>query len=255
MARPLKEGMDYFPHDVTATGDKKIEALRALYGNDGYAFYFILLETIYQEPNFEIDISDAETIQILSRKVGINEEKFHQILSTAIKWKCFDVDEYEKRHVLTSRGIKKRAAVVTEKRDKMRSKYQLRVSDAETREETVPETTQSKSKRKDKEKKSNKDLISDFTDNVKLIQALKDFQTMRTRKRKPMTERALELLLGNLNKLAMGDDDLKIAILEQSIMQGWDGIYPLKTNDSRAAPSRSQQIIDLVNSYGQEDDP
>jgi hypothetical protein len=47
MARPKKEGMDYFPHDTDAVNDEKIEALRLLYGNDGYAFYFILLERIY----------------------------------------------------------------------------------------------------------------------------------------------------------------------------------------------------------------
>jgi hypothetical protein len=59
MSRPIKEGLDYFPHDVNSSNDKKIEALRALYGNDGYAFYFIMLEQIYQEPNGDLDVSDA----------------------------------------------------------------------------------------------------------------------------------------------------------------------------------------------------
>lgn len=38
MARPRKEGLGYFPHDTDAVNDEKIEALRALYGNDGYAY-------------------------------------------------------------------------------------------------------------------------------------------------------------------------------------------------------------------------
>ena len=29
MARPIKEGMDYFPHDTDATNDEKIEALNS----------------------------------------------------------------------------------------------------------------------------------------------------------------------------------------------------------------------------------
>ena len=49
MARPQKEGMDYYPHDIDAANDEKIEALRAIYGNNGYAFYFILLERIYSQ--------------------------------------------------------------------------------------------------------------------------------------------------------------------------------------------------------------
>src|SRR5690606_22395306 len=101
MARPRKQGLDYFPHDVDASSDEKIEALRALYGNDGYAFYFILLERIYRTPEFEVNISDAETRQILARKVAVTEEKFNQILQTALKWGCFDREEYETRGVLT----------------------------------------------------------------------------------------------------------------------------------------------------------
>lgn len=164
MARPKKEGMDYFPHDTDAVNDEKIEALRYLYGNDGYAFYFILLERIYRTKDFELDISDAETIQILSRKVGVNEEVFRKILETSLKRGCFDRQAYEERHVLTSSGIKKRASVVVEKRVKMRDKYQLtkeEVSDAETNQETEVETPQSKVKEsKEKKSKGNKRTTS-----------------------------------------------------------------------------------------------
>ena len=157
MARPKKEGMDYFPHDTDAVNDEKIEALRLLYGNDGYAFYFILLERIYRTKEFELDVSDAETQQILARKVGVNLEVFQQMLETSLKRGCFDREEYENRGVLTSEGIQKRAGVVVEKREKMRSKYRndkvSEVSDAETTQETGVETPQSKVK-ESKEKKS-----------------------------------------------------------------------------------------------------
>jgi len=147
MARPKKEGLDYFPHDVDSVNDEKVEALRMLYKNDGYAFYFILLERIYRTNNFELDISDAETIQILSQKIGINETVFNQILNTALKRGCFDREVYEERQCLTSNGIKKRAGIVTEKRLKMQEAYinkKIIVSDAGTPQETIPETPQSK---------------------------------------------------------------------------------------------------------------
>lgn len=153
MARPRKDGMDYFPHDTDACNDEKIEALRMLYGNDGYAFYFILLERIYRTPNFELDVSDAETQQILSRKIEVTPEKFAEMLNTALKWGCFDKKIFEERGVLTSKGIKKRASVVIEKRQKMREKYvseMERVSDAETQQKlskNAAESTQSKVKK------------------------------------------------------------------------------------------------------------
>jgi len=160
MARPKKEGMDYFPHDTDAVNDEKIEALRFLYGNDGYAFYFILLERIYRSKNSELDVSDAETIQILSRKVEVTEEKFVKMMSTCLKKHIFDEEEYANRRVLTSEGIKKRASVVVSKRVSMREKYHNskveEVSEAETNQKqgkNASESTQSKVK-KSKEKKS-----------------------------------------------------------------------------------------------------
>ncbi|WP_049680873.1 DUF4373 domain-containing protein [Peribacillus loiseleuriae] len=169
MARPKKEGMDYFPHDTDAVNDEKIEALRFLYGNDGYAFYFILLERIYRAKEFELDVSDAETIQILCRKIGVNEEKFHQILETSLKRSCFDRVAYEEKRVLTSTGIKNRASIVVEKRVMMRDKYQKSkdVSDAETSEETKVETSQSKVKKR-KEKERNKNNIPEQIKNLRL---------------------------------------------------------------------------------------
>lgn len=123
MARPTKDGMDYFPHDTDALNDEKIETLMMLYGSKGYAFYFILLERIYRNHNFEIDISDTETRLILSRKIAITIQEFDEILISALKHKCFDREIYETRGILTSNGIKKRTLIVMEKRKKNQQYY------------------------------------------------------------------------------------------------------------------------------------
>jgi uncharacterized phage protein (TIGR02220 family) len=171
LARPIKDGMDYFPHDTDASSDEKVEALMMLYGTKGYTFYFILLERIYRAPEFELNISDAETIQILSRKMTITTEEFHQILNSAIKHKCFDRERYEKDSVLTSNGIKKRAGIVVEKREKMRVKYGSKkeiISDAETTQETQEETPQSKVK-ESKVKDSKEDIHIPFQDIINYL--------------------------------------------------------------------------------------
>lgn len=124
--------MDYFPHDTDACSDEKVDALRMIHGNDGYAFYFILLERIYRTADFELDVSDAETKQILARKVDVTPQKFEEMLQTALKRRCFDPVAYAERGVLTSPGVKKRTESVMSKRQKMATTYQNRVSDAET---------------------------------------------------------------------------------------------------------------------------
>ena len=46
-----------------------------------------------------------------------------------------------------------------------------------------------------------------------------------------MTTHALELLIKKLDRFA-NDDNTKIEILNESIMNGWNGIFPLKDNST-----------------------
>lgn len=52
MARPTKQGLDYFPFDVGFFGDQKIRILKARYGADGIAVYVKLLCDVYKEGYF-----------------------------------------------------------------------------------------------------------------------------------------------------------------------------------------------------------
>lgn len=60
-----------------------------------------------------------------------------------------------------------------------------------------------------------------------LNEALKEFVAYRKKIKKPMTDRALELLISKLNKLST-DIGVQVEILNQSIMNGWQGVFPLK---------------------------
>lgn len=78
-----------------------------------------------------------------------------------------------------------------------------------------------------KEKGGMNALIDNYTSNSDLKECLKDFIKMRAAKKKPMTDRALKMLLSELDKLA-SEDTIKIKILEQSILNSWQGVFPLK---------------------------
>lgn len=72
-----------------------------------------------------------------------------------------------------------------------------------------------------KEIKKKKESFNDFFEknkmSIELENALKDFIDMRKTIKKPMTTRALELLVKQLNKLS-NDEQTQIAILNQSIV-------------------------------------
>jgi len=153
MARPLKTGLDYFPHDCDSSSDEKLGALRSLHGNDGFAFYFISLERIYRNENCELDLSDHEAVVILAKKVGVPVRRLKRILKAALKLKCFDAEAYNQRKVLTSSGIKKRAQVILDERERKRKNYKSKpdkgsraVMDGETPGEMGGETPQIKVK-------------------------------------------------------------------------------------------------------------
>lgn len=106
MARPLKQGMDYFPHNINASDDERMKKLRDLYGNDGYAFYFISLEQIYKTYNAELNFSDSTMCLNLAKKIGISLDRFCNILEFALDIGCFDKTRFEIDMVLTNESIK-----------------------------------------------------------------------------------------------------------------------------------------------------
>jgi DNA replication protein DnaD len=159
MARPQKEGLDYFPLDTDADTDEKVQAVIYLHGNEGFAVWIRLLMRIYKTPAGELDISDTETRQILARNLSITLQKFDRILDTCLKRGLFDAELFKQTHRLSSPGIQKRLKVVLDKRAEMKTRYAQKqgvsggISDAEM----GVETPQSKSKVKDKDKRESKD--------------------------------------------------------------------------------------------------
>jgi hypothetical protein len=120
LARPIKEGADYFSHDTDACSDEKIEAMRALYGNDGYAFYFILLERIYKTNTGEFDASKPAILAMLIKKIGVEGKKFNEMLETSFELELFSKEKYQNSKIITSNGIEKRFKKIRELRERWR---------------------------------------------------------------------------------------------------------------------------------------
>jgi hypothetical protein len=67
-----------------------------------------------------------------------------------------------------------------------------------------------------------------------LNQTFADYVEMRKRIKKPMaTERAITLAKNKLQDLSKGDNEKAIQILEQSIMNSWQGLFPLKQDGKK----------------------
>ena len=73
-------------------------------------------------------------------------------------------------------------------------------------------------------------LINSYSENQKIKNTIYEFIKHRKSIKAALTTLALKKILNKLDTLAK-DDDSKIAILENSIMNGWRGIFPLGKDD------------------------
>ena len=84
--------------------------------------------------------------------------------------------------------------------------------------------------KKEKEKKKSKmefdELINNYTENENLKTAIYEFIKHRKSIKSALTTLALKKIITKLDVLAK-DDNTKIAILENSIMNGWKSVFPM----------------------------
>lgn len=80
----------------------------------------------------------------------------------------------------------------------------------------------------------NNHLIDEKFEDETLKNTLRDFIKMRKAIKKPLTERALELIIKELYKLSQNVDE-QIKILEKSIVSNWQDIYPLNKSSTTTA--------------------
>ena len=64
--------------------------------------------------------------------------------------------------------------------------------------------------------------------NPELMESCQEYIKMRKLIKKPLTNKALKLALNKAYELAGGDPEKMKAIIDQSVMNSWQGIFPLK---------------------------
>ena len=137
-------------------------------------------------------------------------------------------------------------------------KTQLEVCEKPNTINTKTNTKINTNNKKEKEKTNIDKIINAYTENNSLVEAIKDFIKMRKTIKKPITDRGLKMILNKLDQY--GNDDLeKIEILENSIVNCWQGVFELKNKkvptaigtqnkNNNVNPSMCKQ----VNKYTQE---
>lgn len=192
--------------------------------NERIAYTDEMLATIFRKDVNTVrfafkTFADFGMIEIIDNVITIPNWGKHQTL-----------DAYEKR---------KERDRIYQKEKRAKQKRLIKSSDesAEKSSDVVAlEEEKEKEKEEDKnnkkKKKSEFDIfIEEHTENLKLKETIYEFIKMRKAIKAPMTSNALKLMLRKLDNISNNDDE-KIEIISNSILNSWKGIFPLKSTDS-----------------------
>ena len=94
MARPKKQTIEYFPHYVS--GGKTLFILESEFGNDGYAFWFKLLELLGSTNGHVYDTRNPSEMRFLVAKTRVSEEETLKILNLLAELDAIDKELWSK---------------------------------------------------------------------------------------------------------------------------------------------------------------
>ena len=98
MARPRKMTVDYFPH--YCKGGRTIFILENRFGNDGYAFWFKLLEILGESEGHYYDCSVCANWAFLLAKTRVDEKRAEEIIDVLIELNKIDMQLWHEARVI-----------------------------------------------------------------------------------------------------------------------------------------------------------
>lgn len=103
MARPKKQTIEYFPHFVTS--GKTMFILESNFGNDGYAFWFKLLELLGNTNGMYYDCNNLPDWEFLLAKTHVNEQTACNILNTLADLEAIDKELWYEGKIIWSQNL------------------------------------------------------------------------------------------------------------------------------------------------------
>ncbi len=118
MARPQKEGLDYFPLDVDIAEDKRVQFVVGKCGQEGFATVIHLLMAIYRN-GYYLTWDELE-LYSTSQRINLPVNTISEVVSHLLNYGFFDKEKFDLFGILTSHGIQTRYLRACEYRKKVK---------------------------------------------------------------------------------------------------------------------------------------
>lgn len=200
---------------------------------------YLLVNAQYQDGRFKgIDVKRGQVIvgrKKLAERLGMTEQRVRNCLNRLKSTNEITIKTTNKYSLIT---IVKYDIYQGESEENNQQNNQLANQQQTNKEPTKNQQRTTVKEIKKYKKLRNKEVISnkdtEFDTSPEFNKALQDFEEMRKRIKKPLTDRAKELILEKLEQLAPGDEQKQIKILDQSVMNSWQGVFELKEKKGSA---------------------
>lgn len=225
------------------------------------AWIDLLLSATHKQRKFIID-NEILTVERGSFMTSVLK------LSEKWKWSRGKTNRYlallENEQMITTKRTPKGTLVTIVKYDVFQGLEQADGTTGSTTLDTTVDTTigttvgtQNKNVKNEKNEKNERSIFkmpkNIFPEDEKLNKAFKEYAEMRKKIKKPiLTDDALGRLIKKLNRLSGGDNNLAIAILNQSTDCCYQGLFALKTDDEKKKQGVSME--NWKERWGLEDD-
>jgi hypothetical protein len=120
MARPKKKTVDYFPHSCDS--GRTIFILEQQFGNDGYAFWFKLLELLGKSKGHYLDVRNQVDFEFLQAKTRLSEDITCRILDLLCRLDAIDAKLWQNRIIWCQNFVDNIAEVYLNRRVETPSK-------------------------------------------------------------------------------------------------------------------------------------
>ncbi|KST87623.1 phage replisome organizer protein [Lactococcus lactis] len=107
MARPTKQGIDYYPKDVKAKYDTKFKYVESKNSVIARLVIYELWDLIYAENGYFLKFDNIQRVLFLG-DLPINDEQLTDILDSCFEIGLFEKSLFDKYQILTSESIQKR---------------------------------------------------------------------------------------------------------------------------------------------------
>lgn len=265
MARPERKTVDYFPHYIS--DGKKMFFIEQKYGNDGYATWFKILESLASTDNHFLNLNNKMDLMFLSAKCRVTDEVLLSILNDLSElgeidhflWlnkivystkfiesiqdaysrrsnKCFDYDSFCKHYSSLCTTITKLMY------DKNNNNTQSKVNQIKPK--------------KNKEDKITIEQLENFDfslfDNDSIIESWCDWIKYKKEQFKDeyKSGQSHQIAINKLAKLSNNNSAIAKLIIENSISNLYKGLFELKNNNNGTTTdnrTEQQKLADAVN--------